>query len=193
MLHFFRQYQRVLFLIMSVIVITSFSFFGTYSAFTQSSYQDEIVFQTCQGKNVKKSELEAMVVFLSTDQHDKLNFGGVWGPNFLNDGVFAKEFLETGLLPLLIAQNSAKFSDDLISIHNKEKGYQPYVHPRASFISAVNAWKYFAPEIPDCLENFNQHSDPNTQEAVESRVQLYLAERRFPDALLRRVLHSQNR
>jgi hypothetical protein len=44
-----------------------------------------------------RSDVDEMALFLATDSEDKMLYGGVWGLNFLNDGVVRKDFLETGL------------------------------------------------------------------------------------------------
>jgi hypothetical protein len=90
MLQLLRRYQRYIFFFITIIIILSFSFFGTYSALDKVGHPDKVAFKAVDGSSVSVAELEAMTLFLRSDSNDKLLSGGIWGPNFLNDGVSAK-------------------------------------------------------------------------------------------------------
>jgi hypothetical protein len=102
MLSFFRKYQRFFFLVITVVIVISFSLFGTYNTLLkETSYHEQNAFTAIDGKKVSRTELDQMAIFLATDTHDKAVFSGAWGPNFLNDGVIVKNFLQTGLGTML--------------------------------------------------------------------------------------------
>src|ERR1700681_408677 len=121
MLGFFRRHQRYFFLMITIVIVISFSFFGTYSTLNNSSGQDPVAFVAIDGTQVTRSELNQLVMFIGTDSQDKLLFGGIWGPHFLNDGVVKKNYFETGLAELLVAQYPGEVEQDLFSRHEKEK------------------------------------------------------------------------
>ena len=79
----FRKYQRYFFLLVTVVIIISFSFFGTYSTISNVSPREQTAFVAIDGTEISRAELDQLVMFISTDAEDKLVFGGMWGPNFL--------------------------------------------------------------------------------------------------------------
>lgn len=193
MLAFMRKYQKYFFAIITVVIVISFSFFGTYSTLAGNSIHETVAFRTVGGDDVSRSELEEMAFFIGTDLEDKKLFGGIWGPNFLNDGVIRKDFLETGLASLLVGAYPDLVQSDFKNRWNKEVRYRPYVHPYVKFITSGNVWRYFAPEMEKNLEAFQRTKDPLSEEAIDLRVQLFLAERRFPSPYLKQMLlYQQN-
>jgi GcvH upstream region-like protein len=193
MLAFFRKYQRYFFLITTFVIVISFSFFGTYNSLPQAAPGEQVAFIAADGSAISRQELDEMTAFLATDSSDKLLMGGVWGANFLNDGVLTKDFLQTGLATLLIQQFPKELAPVLQSRLAKEKLYTPYVHPQASYISVENAWAYFAPEMKSSLRTLKQANDPLADDALAAKVQLYLSEKQFPAPLVQQVLTYQLR
>lgn len=191
MLHFLRKHQKYFFFVISVVVIASFSFFGTYDTLPSNAIHEQVVFTALDGTKVTRAELDAMVVFLSTDNDDKRIFGGAWGPNFLNDGVVKNDVLATGIGEILAASYPDIVGRDLASHLEKEKRYPFYTHPQAKFISAESAWEYFAPGMKTHLRTLRKAENPLDSDAFSARVALYLAERQFPAPLLRQVLRYQ--
>lgn len=193
MLDFFRKYQRYFFSVIAVVIIISFSFFGTYSTLGVDSVRESVAFTAIDGTEVKRSELDDMVAFLSTDAEDKLVWGGVWGPNFLNDGVFKRDFFQTNLAPILAEAYKGEIEPDLLTRLDKEKRYTPYTHPQAKFISVEQAWNNFAPAIKYDYDRLRQANKPLDPEMFQARVRLYMNERRFPSPYVRQVLRYQER
>lgn len=191
MLSFLRKHQKYFFAVITFVIVISFSFFGTYSTLGGNSIHEQVAFKTIAGQDVTRSELEEMALFLGTDAEDKKLFGGIWGPNFLNDGVIRQGFLETGLAEILIEAYSPDLKSDFQNRFAKETRYQPYVHPKAGFVSSQNAWKYFAPQMSENLAALQKTSNPLSPDAVNARIQLFLAERRFPSPYLKQVLRYQ--
>lgn len=193
MLAIFRKYQRFLYLVITCVIVISFSFFGTYSGLQNAQPADKTVFQAVDGSDVARSELEEMAAFIGTDNEDKMLLGGRWGPNFLNDGVVKKDFLETGLGVLLAKPFMNDLRSELLTRQQRERHYQSYKHPQAQFISAENAWNILAPEMNKRLADLRKVKDPATEEGFDARVNLFLAERRFPHPALRMVLGHQQK
>lgn len=193
MLDFFRRYQRYFFIVITIVIIISFSFFGTYSTLSDGSFREQIAFKTVNGTDITRHELDEMVNFIGTDSTDKLIFGGVWGPNFLNDGVISKDFLQTGLGVVLGMEYSNDVASDLKARLSKEKRYSLYVHPQARFIGVESAWNYFAPSMVSYYYQMRSANDPLDQNALRARAALYVMERQFPPQILRQVLRYQEK
>ena len=193
MLAIFRKYQRFLYLVITFVIVISFSFFGTYSGLQNGGPVDKTVFHAVDGSDVTRSELEEMAMFIGTDNEDKMLLGGRWGPNFLNDGVIKKDFLETGMGAILAKSFLDDLRSELQTRQQREKHYQTYRHPQAQFISAENAWSVIAPNVNKRLAEMRNVKDPASEAGFEARVNLFLAERRFPHPALRMVLGHQQK
>lgn len=193
MLEFFRRYQRYFYLVITVVIVISFSFFGTYSTLSNNSFREQIAFTTVDGTEVPRHELDEMVTFIGTDALDKLLFGSAWGPNFLNNGVVRQDFLETGLAAMLIAQYSTELQSDLATRMEKEKRFTLYTHPQAPFISVQTAWSNFSPAMKAYYDTLLSAQNPIDPTAINARIALFLGERQFPSPLLRQVLRYQEK
>lgn len=193
MFEFFRKYQRYFFFVISIVIIVSFSFFGTYSTLSPDPLRDQIAFTAIDGTPVKRSEVEELAIFLSTDNQDKLLFGGMWGPNFLNDGVIAKDFLQTGLAQILLNTYAQDVAEDLSARLQKEKHNTLYSHPEAPFINIEGAWNYFVPGMKSDYDRLRQSDLATASNAIDARVRLYLGERQFPAPMIKQVLRYQER
>jgi GcvH upstream region-like protein len=193
MLGFMRKYQKYIYLIVTFVIVISFSFFGTYGALRGNAIHEQVAFTTINGQPVTRSELEEMVQFIGTDAADKKLFGGIWGPNFLNDGVIGKDFLEPGLAKILIEAYAPDLREDFHHRSSREKRFTPYVHPEAPFLSSRNAWTYFAPSIASNLDKLQSAADPILPDAMDARIQLYLTEKRLPGPYLQQILQYQEK
>lgn len=186
-----RKHQKYFFIVITFVIVISFSFFGTYNTLAGNSIHEQTAFTTITGNAVPQSELEEMALFIGTDEEDKKLFGGVWGPNFLNDGVIRKNFLDNGLAEILIESYGKDLQSDLKNRFIKEVRYQAYTHPQAKFINSFNVWNYFAPDLISQLNVLQKLKDPLEKAAVNARIQLFLAERKFPSPYLKHVLKYQ--
>jgi len=193
MLDFFRKYQRFFFLIVTGVIIISFSFFGTYNTIPESNYHEQTVFKAVDGSEISRLELEQMTRFLETDAEDKLLWGGQWGPNFLNDGVLTEDFLKTGLGKELALAEKGALAEELQSHLDREKRYQPYAHPQAKFVSAEAAWSYVAPGLKNSYDALRRSADPTHPNAIDARIQLYLAQKKLPAPALQQLLLYQQK
>ena len=193
MLEFFRKYQTYFFILITIVIVISFSFFGTYNTLPANTLHEQVVFKAVDGTEVTRHELEQMVNFISSDSHDKLMFGGIWGPNFLNDGVVSKDILASGLGTILLETYPEMMAIDLDSRQAKEHRNHLYVHPQANFISIEGAWAYMMPEMKQYYNSLRKASNGISHEAFSARVNLYLGERKFTPYLLKQVLRYQEK
>lgn len=193
MLAFMRKHQKYFYVIITIVICISFSFFGTYSTLSGNSVHEQVAFTTVSGDPVTRLDLEEMALFIGTDKSDKVLFGGIWGPNFLNNGVLQKDFFETGLASILAETYSKDIEGDLKSRLAKESRYTPYSHPHVPYLNSINVWSYFAPGITTNLKTLQSALDPLTPEALDARVELFLAERKFPSPYLSQMLRLQEK
>jgi len=191
MLHFFRTHQKYFYAVVTFIIVISFSFFGVMNSINTPAMPDPEVFVAVDGTSVNRSELERLAFFIGTDDYDKMAFGGMWGPNFLNDGVIPKDFLAAGLIHPIVHSYRDFLRPDYESRLPKEKRYELYHHPDAKFIGVENAWNYLAPEMKRHFDRIQSTDDPLAKESMTSRVQLYLGQRRLPPVSLKQVMKYQ--
>lgn len=189
MLDFFRRNQKIFFLIVTVVIVVTFVFFGTFQTTPREVLGQNKVFTAIDGREVSRIELQNMVSFLSSDAQDQQLWGMVWGPNFLNDGVVVKDFLQTSLAQMLVEEYIDELRDDLQMRQKRERTYKTYVHPEAKFLSAQTVWAYFAPDLRDAYENMMKKKEE--KDAFDARIRLFLEERKFPPGLLRHILRVQ--
>ena len=193
MLQFFRKYQTYFFAVITVVIIISFSFFGTYNTLPANSIHEQVAFTATDGTEVKRMELDELVLFIGTDNEDKRLFGGMWGPNFLNDGVIKNDFLETGLAQILMNAYPNQVERDLQARLEKEKRYTLYRHPYAKFLTAEAAWAYFAPNMKSNYDTLRNAEKATNSDAINARIALYLEEKKFSAPLLKQVLRYQQK
>lgn len=193
MLSFLRKYQQYFFVVITIVIIISFSFFGTYSTLSTDYPHEQTVFTAVDGTDVKRQEIDELSMFISTDMQDKLILGGIWGPNFLNDGVIRKTFLETGMGFILAMNYPQDLLTDLRPRSEKEKRYVLYSNPQASFINVESAWNYFAPDMKYSYDLVHNSHNPIDAEAFAGRITLFLQEKQFSAPLLKQVMRYQER
>lgn len=189
MLYFFRRYQRVFFFVITIVIIVSFSFFGSYSAFQEPVREDHVAFKTLTGKEVYHQHFENMRRFLATDSTDFVEVGR--RANFLNDGVIRKNFLENGLAEVTMDPYLKSLEGDLKRRLQHEKKYRPYVHPAAPFIGADSAWSFFAPDLKSNYAQLIEEKDATSPAAFKARINLYMEQEKFTPEMLKQVIALQ--
>lgn len=194
MLHFFRKYQRYLFIFIAVVIVISFSFFGTHQMITSSTtVEDYSIGKAIDGSQMKKKEIDAITRFLWSDRMDlQLKEKGLM-PNFFNDGVIRKDFFSTGLGVMLAEHYFESLQEGLKEKIEVHQTFRPYRHPTASFISAEVLWEQLLPSQKENLDRFlneNLEANPATFALL---VDLYLGESTFPPHVLREYLMLQQK
>jgi GcvH upstream region-like protein len=191
MFDFFRKYQHYIFIVVTVVIVISFSFFGTYNTIGSTSWREQIAFKAVNGSEITRAEVDEMSIFIATDNSEKMLYGGVWGPNFLNDGVIRKNFLETGIAKEIAAAYIKELESDLMRRHEKENTFKLYTHPQAAFVGVARAWEYFAPDMQKYYHQLRTVTTP--KEVFDTKVDLYLSQKLFDPSLLRQVLRFQEK
>ncbi|MGD2169152.1 MAG: hypothetical protein PVI40_02795 [Chlamydiota bacterium] len=187
MLQFFRKYQKIFFVVITFVIVVSFSFFGTYS--TLSSHKeasDSIVTTTVKGEKVSLKEIKLLSYFLDHDYNDD-NF-----PNFFNDQVLQKDVFQTKLADELASEFFPFFEEHLKESLIRVKNYHPYRHPKYPFFGAEMIWGQYVPEMMQEITTLQKMDVPN-KESFTVLSNIYLHETKFPPYLLKAVLLNSQR
>jgi hypothetical protein len=184
MLEFFRQYQRYFFLVITVVVVTSFTFFGAYSTFGgDEGPKDRSIGQTVHGSPLMLSEVQKLARFIDLDREE--------GSNLCNDGVIRTDFLKSQIGALLVAQYFDPLKEGFAARLDRAKRFRSYAHPETPFLSAKTVWEHIIPEMNEEIANLQAFSEPSCE--VFSRLaKLYLLQNRLQPEMLRRILIYQH-
>ncbi len=194
MLEFFRKYQRYFFIVIAVVIVISFSFFGTHSATNApQKAENSCICQGVDGSKIMKSELGHMVRFLSSDRNDLALTEKGMMPNFFNDGVVRKDLLGTGIGVLLAHAYFEDLKENLNERMTHHKAFHPYRHPTAPFISVENMWSQVLPSQKAYLDAFLDTTGEVNPDSFGLLVNLYLGESAFPPNILREYLMFQQK
>lgn len=193
MLEFFRKYQRYFFFVITIVVIASFSFFGTFSTFGNEEVErkDRVIGQAVDGSNLSLLEVQKLSRFIATDREDSPYGRGLF-PNLCNDGVIRYDFLKAQLAPLLVSEYFDVLKNDLASRLEKAKRFRPYAHPDAEFLSAQSVWKQFFPELDGELSALQEEKEASP-EVFSHLAKLYQYQSQLPPETLRRILIYQHK
>lgn len=193
MLEFFRTYQKSFFLLVTIVVISSFVFFGTSSALMDThEIKDREIGKAIDGSSVKYLEISALEQLLHSDVED-LYFGSKQSTlNLLNDGVIRNDFIHSGIADVLIENNFDLLKGDLGVKREKILKYKGYQHPIISSISSFEILKQFAPEFYAEISALQKSEELGPQFA-KSLLSAYRLQKSMPTEWLRRILlmHEQ--
>src|SRR6266404_8175601 len=124
MLNFFRKYQRTFFIIVTITIIISFTFFGTYSAVAGSSeVPNKVIGKGIDGSEITQREFAALCRLIASSPLDHPQ-GKI--PHLLNDSVIQKDLMATGMGMILARRYFDELKPDLDIRLAKMKGYRPF-------------------------------------------------------------------
>lgn len=187
MLEFFRKYQRFFFIVVTAMIITSFSFFGTFTTFLNEEKRDDpIVGQAVDGSFFKASQIQLLARFLAADREDFSH------PNLCNDGVIRYDLLKTGLADLFVASYFDPLQEELAQRLKRIRQYRSYTHPENPSLSAHQVWEKFVPLVNREREALEKEATV-TPLAFTHLSRLYLQQSFCPPELLRRILIYQQK
>ncbi|HEY5235001.1 MAG TPA: SurA N-terminal domain-containing protein, partial [Rhabdochlamydiaceae bacterium] len=173
MMNFLRKHQKKTLMIVTVMIIASFTFFGTSATLNSREISDKKVAIALDGSPIMERELAAMVRFMTMGTNEMLK----------------NDLMSTGLTTILAERYFEELKGDFEEKLEKARRFTPYAHPQAPFLSAEQAWNMYAPQIPYHLAAVQKGDlSPKTFAAYSD---LYLGQVAFPPELLRRVLLMQ--
>ncbi|MBY0528966.1 MAG: hypothetical protein K2P51_02120 [Rhabdochlamydiaceae bacterium] len=190
MLNFFRKYQRAFFIVVTIVIILSFTFFGTYSASLAGAKEapDRVVCKGIEGKEITERRLGALTRLISSSLLDREQ-GKV--PNLLNDGVIQRDFLATGMGMILARRYFDELKPELDSRLPRIKHYRSFVHPEVKELSVEAVWQRFHPVLSQHLSLLKSKSDQMTMETLALLFQIYLDQAQFPEEIVKQILVYQ--
>ncbi len=173
MMNFLRKHQKKMLMIVTMMIIASFTFFGTSATLNSRDIPDKKVAIALDGSPIMERELQAMVRFMTMGTNEMLK----------------NDLMSTGLTTILAERYFDELKGDFEEKLEKARRFTPYVHPQAPFLSAEQAWKMYAPQIPYHLAAVKQGDlSPKTFAAYSD---LYIDQVACPPELLRRILLMQ--
>lgn len=192
MLEFLRKYQRYLFFVITVMVIFSFIFFGTFSTFMGVEERpDRSIGKLIDGSPMMLSEVQKLSRFIATDREDSMQGRGL-PPNFCNDGVIRYDFIKDGLAGVIVSEYFDSLKEDFEVRLEKAKRFKSYAHPEAPFLSAKTVWDHFLPELNQELAALQREKEAGP--SVFFRLErLYLFQSKLQPEMLRQILIYQHR
>lgn len=161
MFEFFRKYQKAFFLAIAIMVIGSFTFFGTYDAISR------------EGKQPELTDAEKLIRFLNAEN------------NACDDGVLENDFLKTQIADMLVERYADPIQGEIATRLEKAKRFKPYQHSQMPFISAAAVWDHFYPEVNQWLEEIKKEGN------FSLLSKLYQAQAKCHPELLRKILMIQ--
>jgi GcvH upstream region-like protein len=173
----------------TIVIVISFSFFGTYSVFLKGEKKDGVAFTAIDGSKVYTGQLHDLISLISGDSRDLLLRNGP--ATAFNDGFVAKDILATGVAQVLVEPVLSTLQKEFSMRLEKEKHFVPFAHKMNPFINAEQVWTYFAPDVKKYYTLLKSYDDPANAATFDARVKLYLAERNFPAPYMRQVLRYQ--
>jgi GcvH upstream region-like protein len=189
MLNFFRKHQRFFFIFITAVIILSFSFFGNFGFLSSvPKKENRLLCHNIYGKPIYENQVQLLCHFLGGDHHSLEH------RHYLDDGVFERDFLMTGLGAMLAENYFDVIASELKERVEKAKKYTPYTHPSVPFFKAEMIWNSYAPVINEQLKNLQTHGEAVAPEDFSTFSELYLAQMRIPPAALKQILsYQQNR
>jgi len=179
MLEFFRRYQRYLFIFVTIIIIVTFSLFGSYKTFGQGEGRKEIVVgHAIDGSKLKYFEIKQLSSLLGAENGQA--------------GVIRNQFLKTGVADRMARAFFEPLKADWQSRLDRAKRCRFYVHPVAPFLNAQEIWNQMAPGTITELQAIQTMEAP-TSDFFASWLRLYWLQEKCPGELVKRVLlYHQN-
>jgi hypothetical protein len=177
MLEFFRKHQRIFLIFVAVIIIFSFSFFGTYSAITSFAPEKEIVV----GKAIDGSKLT---------YSDITHLGELLGLEKRESSLFGDLFLKTGIASRLEAAYFEKLKGEWQVRLDRAKRARFYVHPHAPFLNARDLWTRLSVDAMKEIDQL-QKKEEVTADFFASWSRLYSLQEKLPGELIKRIIFYQ--
>ncbi len=193
MLTVLRKYQKSIFLVVTVMVIASFVFFGISSSIRGHVKEKDFRYGTLfDGSSVSGRQVAQMVRFLSSDRDDVMVYEGRGTPNLLNDGVLQNDIIATGIAHEIYSRFEEVLKGELGEKYTKFRAYSPYIHPQ-KIIGVEAIWGQFAGELQlaSLWEIFRALPQTISAQVFDSLTNLYMAQRRFPPGFVRQMLMYQ--
>lgn len=193
MLGLLRKYQKIIFAIVTVVIIVSFSFFGTYGAMSGNrvAIVDKIIGKGIDGSDIRELEIENLVKMIDTDANDMMILEGKGSANILNDGVVRKDIFESGFGKKIFNSYFKELKGETEERLLKFKAFKPYVHIDG-VISVMSIYEQLMPSYAYDYNIFKKIScEGVSDDYFDVLSKLYVSKNAFPPHMIRRFLMFQ--
>lgn len=165
MLGFLRKYQKIFFIVVAVVVIASFSFFGTHSQMQETGI---------------KRGADPVGTLAKIIDHP-----------YFGNSVIERQLLQSGMGSALLEMSFDELKEEMEERFERAKHVQLYSHPQASFLSVEGIWEHVNPEL---LVGFKQLKERTFDlDSAKLMMALYLAESATPADMVKQYLFFQQR
>lgn len=149
MFHFFRKYQKLILSTVFVLMVASIAFVGTYSTLspTEMEQEDRVWGVGLDGNEILESQYDGYVRLLERGKEERGLIPEGQVAVLFNDGVFQKDFIETGLLQELAARHWEEIAPEFAERLKKVRAYRFFSHPALPGISLEKMWGAISPEV----------------------------------------------
>src|SRR5579872_2037973 len=113
MMNFLRKHQKKMLIIVTVMIIASFTFFGTASTLNSRDIPDKKVAVALDGSPIMERELQVMIRFMAMGRHEMLK----------------DDLMMAGLTTILAERYFDEFKGDFEEKLEKARRFTPYAHP----------------------------------------------------------------
>jgi GcvH upstream region-like protein len=194
MLQFLRKHQRIFFIFVTVAIVLSFTFFGTYSSLAGTGeVPDQVVVKGVDGSDLMQRDLNALCRFIGTSVLDRSGWQQGKMPNLLNDSVIEKDLIGNGMGMILARRYFEELKAEIEQRMPQIRRFRPYAHPHAPYLNAEVVWQRFNPALSQHLSLLREKSDQLTMETLAILFQLYLDQATLPPDMLKQILvYHQN-
>ncbi len=173
----FSPIPALFFIIVAIVVIVSFSFFGTYSAIGAfERKKDTVAVRAVNGSKIMRSEIEQLAHLLAAEP--------------LKTSVLLHDLLKTGLGKQAANRFASELKADWEAKLEKARRYRFYLHPAMSALSSRAIWSQFAPGVVDEVEKIQKMEEAGA-EFFASWANLYCMQAQMPSEFIRRILLYQ--
>lgn len=192
MLTFLRKYQKYIFGVVTVFVIASFSFFGTYGSIMESKEApDRVIGKSLDGSAMHAREIQSLMRLLDTDHVDLGSMHAGTLPNILNDGVIRHDILETGLGEVIFSHCKETSLEQFREKVSEFQKFKPYLHPQ-KIIGIETIWKHFMPAFYADYLKFKEVKGDD-EETFRILAKLYLSQEFYSPEMMRNMLLYQEK
>lgn len=191
MLQFFRRYQRFFFLIITIVIVISFTFFGVFPkiGYSQPSHVKEPL--AFPHESIDETDFQNLHALVTTHDGGDSVLSDVLGPHALKETFFSDQFLSTHIIDKIGKTFQDVIAQELLKKHENEKQYVPYQHMQVPDLQADKMWQYFYPQLWNHYHVYTESNTDSIQELLPKKVDLFLSESEFPSYLQWQLLQMQ--
>jgi len=184
MIKFLRKHQRIFFIIITVVIVITFSFFGTYSVTQRDKGpKDRNLTTSINGTTIKFLETQKLSLMLANNYYSGLT-------NLFNKNILSEDFIDTGIAKVLVKNYFNVVKPYLESHFDRIKKTNLFTHAQYKNISVENVWQQYCPEMLTVFNRIKEAKEVN-ETFFADLLRLYVLQDNLPPMVLKRILYYQ--